>query len=157
MKNDKPLQPQSYSAEEILKDFELALYANPNNADSHNKAYSEATAQLNLLLQEAWTQGAEAHNKGYSGKPEKQPVPCNDCGSDYWVDWTLPHPVFNAVCPGGSGYLCLPCFATRMVTKEKLPEGSNLGISPQREAGDNASTPPNYTKKNPKPQERNRT
>jgi len=56
----------------------------------------------------------ELFHNSYSGKPEKHPVPCNDCRSDYWVDYVLPHPVFNAVCPGGEGYLCLPCFTKRM-------------------------------------------
>lgn len=65
-------------------------------------------------VEAAFKEGCDAHNRAYSGKPVKHPVPCNDCGSDYWVDWTLPHAVFNAVCPGGSGYLCLPCFVKRM-------------------------------------------
>lgn len=62
----------------------------------------------------------------YSGKPIKHPVPCNDCGSDEWVDWFLPHPVFNAVCPGGNGYLCLPCFAERM---KNVFGGANITTS----------------------------
>lgn len=50
----------------------------------------------------------------------EHPVPCNDCGSSFWPDWTLlPHAVFNAVCPDG-GYLCLPCFARRVIDKERL-------------------------------------
>lgn len=64
----------------------------------------------------------DAFHNHYSGKPEKHPVPCEDCGSDYWIDWILPHPVFNAVCPGGNGYLCLPCFTKRF---EKLTSGQN--------------------------------
>lgn len=57
----------------------------------------------------------ELFHEGFSGKPEKHPIPCQDCGSDYWMDWIVPHPVFNAVCPGGAGYLCLPCFAQRLI------------------------------------------
>lgn len=53
------------------------------------------------------------HNH-YSGKPEKHDIPCEDCGETYWVDYLLPHPVFNAVCPNGEGYLCLSCFAYRL-------------------------------------------
>lgn len=69
--------------------------------------------------QEAWLQADKDFHSHYSGKPEKHPAPCNDCGSDYWVDWILPHPVFNAVCPGGSGYLCLPCFVKRMESQDE--------------------------------------
>jgi len=39
---------------------------------------------------------------------------CSDCGNKF-ADWSLlPHQVFNAVCPGGAGFLCLPCFAARL-------------------------------------------
>lgn len=49
----------------------------------------------------------------YAGMPTKR-HPCDDCSSEFWTDWVLlPHEVFNAVCPGGSGMLCFPCFIKR--------------------------------------------
>lgn len=65
------------------------------------------------------------HHVHYDGNPIKHDVPCQDCGSTYWPDWLVPHGLFNRVCPGGNGYLCLPCFSNRLAdlnnqTKEKL-------------------------------------
>lgn len=46
-------------------------------------------------------------------------VPCEDCGSADWDDWTLlPHEVFNSICPGGNRDLCLTCFAVRILEKQ---------------------------------------
>lgn len=55
---------------------------------------------------------------------------CEDCGNEEWVDWYVPHAVFNSVCPGGNGYLCLPCFGDRMRKQTPSPMMDEL-----REAG----------------------
>lgn len=57
-------------------------------------------------------------------------VPCEDCGSTDWRDWTLlPHEVFNAVCPGGDGYLCLSCFAKRVLKLETPMSDLTINIA----------------------------
>lgn len=81
----------------------------------------EAKQAILALIEKEKIEAKNQFHNHYSGEPIKHPVPCEDCGSDYWMDWLLPHPVFNAICPGGNGYLCLPCFAKRMELK---PTGS---------------------------------
>lgn len=78
----------------------------------HKRAVDEATQLIRSDRQEHVREAKEQFHSHYSGKPEKMGE-CDDCGSKYWIDWVVPHPVFNAVCPK-EGYLCLPCFAKRM-------------------------------------------
>lgn len=94
-----PLESSTKAKQEIQKHF--------ISREEHEELLEKARAQFH------------AH---YSGKPIKHPVPCEDCGSDYWMDWLLPHPVFNAVCPD-AGYLCLPCFANRLDQLNQDKEG----------------------------------
>lgn len=45
----------------------------------------------------------------------EHPVPCQGCGDKHFADWYLyPHQVYNSICPEGTGYYCLPCFAEKV-------------------------------------------
>ena len=91
---------------EILLCFYNGVHGNIDIRHGYPPIHMEkALDRLEALIS---TQIQEAVNKfhdNYSGKPEKHPVPCEGCGSDYWVDYVLPHPVFNSVCEGGNGNL----------------------------------------------------
>lgn len=80
----------------------------------HKRKQAESTQRAIRQIEQAFIDDGYANLGHYSGEPEKHPIPCDDCRSDEWADYLLPHSVWNAVCPGGAGYLCLPCFAKRM-------------------------------------------
>lgn len=52
--------------------------------------------------------------KDQPNKLENHDIPCEDCGSTTFLEWSLlPHELFNEVCAGGNGYLCFDCFCKR--------------------------------------------
>lgn len=62
-------------------------------------------------------------------------VPCEDCAATGWPDWTLlPHEVFNAICSGGNGYLCLRCFAKRVINRT-IAQPAVLTLPPEPPVG----------------------
>jgi hypothetical protein len=83
----------------------------------YDKTLEVVDARERAIIKSAKETARKDFNKRYSGTPILHNVPCEDCGSKYWHDWYLPDAVFNSVCPGGNGYLCLPCFGKRMEKK----------------------------------------
>lgn len=50
---------------------------------------------------------------------------CEGCGKPDcdWDDWHIPDAEFNAVCPGGNGYFCRPCFDLLAASKADIAAG----------------------------------